>query len=104
MSENEKFSFKKLLASPFTKLFWVKALMYGSGLCVVAAIGYTFYKAYFIKPPSSQIIHAETGSNVTVIQKQVRKRFFIPFIEIYVQQPSNDDFQTGIRAGLRFEF
>ena len=101
----ESFDIKKLLKSPFTGMYWVKSVMLGLGILAILMIVFTVYKAFFKKPQLSQVITAETGSNVTVIQKADRKRFFIPFIEGSVAQSSGgDNLESAIRGGLRFEF
>jgi len=103
----EAFDVKKLATSPFTGLFWVKTIMFGLGLGCIFFIGYGVYTAYF-KPkplPQTQNITIEEGANVDIIQKQdAPKKKFIPFVEGFVEQKSGSDMETGIRAGLRFEF
>lgn len=74
------------------------------GLLFIALLGYTMYRAYIKKPDPNQLIRAENGSNVTVVQNNQTKRKFIPFVEVYGEQKSSEHFQTGLRAGLRFEF
>ena len=49
----EKFSFTKLIQSPFTGIYWVKCLMLGLGIFLILGIGYTGYKAV-VKPTSDQ--------------------------------------------------
>ena len=105
MAEGEKFSIKKLVASPFTGLYWVKTSMYGLGLAALFFIGFGLWKAYFKKPEPTQSIHAEAGSNVKVIQYNERKKTLIPFVEVYVdQRAGQDNLGGGIRAGVRFEW
>lgn len=104
MSEKESFDIKKMVASPFTGLYWVKTVMFSLGAVVLFFISFAVYKAYIKKPEPSQAIHAESGSHVTVVQQNQKKRVFIPFIEGGVEQPSHDDFETYLRGGLRFEF
>ena len=100
----EAFNLKKLLSSPFTGLYWTKTVMFLLGGTGILVIGFAVYKAYFKRPEPTQAIKAEAGSNVTVIQQNNRKRYFIPFMEGGIEQPTNDDWHTFIRAGLRFEF
>ena len=101
----EKIDIKKAVTSPFTGLYWIKTLMYGLGLLALLLVGYAIYKAYVKKPDPAQTIHAETGSNVKVIQYNERKKTLIPFVEAYVDQRSGDDILGGgIRAGVRFEW
>lgn len=98
----EKFDIKKFLKAPLQPVYWAKTTSYGSGLLVVALIALTVYRAYIKKPPDTNKIVAKQGSVVNIIEKS--KRMFIPFVEGYIDQPSNEHFNTGIRAGLRFEF
>jgi len=100
----EEIDLRKLVISPFTGLYWIKTLMYIFGFTVILFIGYAVYKAYIKKPEPSQAVHADAGSNVTLIQNNQRKRMFIPFIEGYVEQQKSDTLQTGLRAGCRVEF
>jgi hypothetical protein len=101
----EKIDIKKAVTSPFTGLYWVKSLMYGLGIGMLIFVGFGLWKAYFKKPDPTQTIHAETGSNVKVIQYNERKKTLIPFVEAYVDQRSGDStLGGGIRAGVRFEW
>lgn len=105
MADGERFDIKKLLKSPFTGLYWTKTVMLGLGILALIFIGYGVYKAYFKKPEPTQAIHAEAGSNVKVIQYNERKKTLIPFIEGFVEQKSDGSrWNTGMRAGLRFEW
>ena len=61
------------------------------------------YQTFFNKKPTQSIV-AQKGSNVQVTQINKTSRFFIPFIEGFVEQKSNSDMNTGIRGGLRIEF
>lgn len=78
--------------------------MFGGGVLALVVAGYGIYKAYFKKPEPTQMIRAEKGSNLTVVQHNERKKTLIPFVEGYIDQPSDHDFETGIRAGVRFEW
>ena len=102
--EAEGFDLKKLLSSPFSSLYWTKTVMFSLGAFVIFFVGFAVYKAYMKKPDSTQTIRAETGSSVTVVQNNERKKSLIPFVEAGIDQPSDDDFSTYIRAGLRFEW
>lgn len=101
---SEAFDIKKLLKSPLTGLYWTKTIMFGLGITVLLFVGYAVYKAYVKKPESTQTIRAEEGSNVTVIQNNERRKSLIPFVEGFVEQKAHSEFNTGIRAGLRFEW
>ena len=61
--------------------------------------GLILYRAFFMKTTVVKV-----GKGGTAIINQVKKRFFIPFIEGYAGQENDRDMHTGIRAGLRFEF
>ena len=105
MAEGEKISIVKAVTSPFTGLYWVKTLMYIFGAAVLFFVSFAIYKAYIKKPEPTQSIHAATGSNVTVVQNNERKKTLIPFVEAYVDQRSGySSLGGGIRAGVRFEW
>lgn len=104
MAAGEGFNIKKLLVSPLTQMYWVKVIMMTLGASTLLFIGYAVYKAYVKKPDSSQSIVAKKGSVVTVNQINDRKKTLIPFVEGYIDQPSDGNFRTGIRAGIRFEW
>ena len=101
---DEKFNLVKLVSSPFTGLYWVKTVMYSLGGIAIFLIIFSVYKAFIKKPDATQSVVAQTGSTVQVIQNTVRKRYFIPFVEAYVEQQQSNELATGIRAGVRFEF
>ena len=103
VKDKERFSIKKLALSPFNPLYWIKTSSLGAGLLIIALIGFTVYRAY-ISPRGTQKIVAGKGSNVTVIQDNQRKRFLIPFVEVFVEQSRVNDLNTGIRGGVKFEF
>jgi len=46
----EPFDIKKLVLSPLTGLYWVKAWMLGLGIFTILFVGYGLYKAYIKKP------------------------------------------------------
>jgi len=102
----EPFSVKKALdfspvamgkvSSIGIKLFFI--------LVILFCIGYTIYTLFFPKPTQTQIIKAEKGAVLNIQQKQTTRRFFIPFIEGGVEQRSDRNMSTYLRAGLRIEF
>ena len=101
----EPIDIKKLVAYPATPIFWWKSVLYGLGIGMLVFVGWAVWKAYFKKPDSTQTIHAETGSNVKVIQYNERKKTLIPFVEAYVDQRSgNDTLGGGVRGGVRLEW
>ena len=107
MAEGEKFNLKKLVASPFTGLYWTKTGMYGLGLAALLFVGFTFWKAYFKKPEptNTQNIQAQAGSNVQVQHIYERKKTLIPFAEVYTEQKSKvEGLSFGVRVGMRFEW
>jgi hypothetical protein len=103
MAEAEKFSITKFFGSFFQWLPWVKTLRYAIGVGAIVFALIFIYKAFFGKT-QTQVIRAESGSNVRINQINVVKKTFIPFIEAGVEQRANSDMSTYIRAGLRVEF
>ena len=100
----EEFNLKKLMQSPFSPLYWTKTVMFMAGAFIILMIGFAVYKAYFKRAEPSQLIRAAKGSTVTVVQNNERKKTLIPFIEAGLEQPSNNDWNTYIRGGVRFEW
>ena len=68
-------------------------------LVIIFFVGITIYRAFF---KGDTVVNVGRGG--TAIIQQVRKRFFIPFIEGGIEQRRTQDMTTYIRAGLRFEF
>jgi hypothetical protein len=88
---------------------WYKALGMGWRLLLVAAIGLTIYKAYFVKTQTQRnMITAQPGSTVIIQQKQEEKKktWWIPspFVDLYTFVESNDRKGFGTRFGGRWEF
>ena len=61
--------------------------------------GFTVWSA-FMKP--TQKVTVQKGGQATFIEKPAR--FFIPYIEVGVEQNRWQDVGTYVRAGLRIEF
>jgi len=103
---DDKFSLLKFLGSFFQWLPWIKTLRFGLGLVIVAFVGFTVYKAFFVRTQQqTQKIVVEKGATAIIQQKQeLPRRRFIPFVEGFVEQRSQNTMQSGIRAGLRFEW
>ena len=114
---SEKFSIIKLLKSPFSKMFWVKSIMFLFGIGFLAFVAYGVYKAYFKKPPDTQaqivkIESPQAGSVINFGQKNSDDdSFFDPFAEVYVEgsrdlynQDDRDPFavRAVIKLGIRF--
>ena len=99
----EPFDIKKFFDLSPTALG--KSISIGWKLLLVLLVIFTIYRAWIIpKQKQTQQITVESGGQATIIQKQDRKRFLIPFVEGFVEQSRNNQMNTGIRAGLRFEF
>ena len=86
-----------------TKKTALKSVAFGVWLALFVLAGFTIYKAFFVKT-SQQMIVAKKGSKVEVTQINKASRFFIPYIEAGVEQRSDSNMGTYIRAGLRVEF
>jgi len=99
--EEEKITASKLVKGAVKPKTGIKAFVFGLWIFVFVATGFTVYRAYF-RPLPTQNIKAEKGSNVNIYNQP--KKFFIPFIEGGVEQRSNADMGTYIRAGIRIEF
>ena len=65
--------------------------------------GFTLWSA-FIKETKKVNIKVEKGGQADIDLREERKKIFIPFLEAYIDQRSNSDLASGIRAGLRIEF
>lgn len=98
----EPFSISKAIKSFFSGLDWFKALMIGLKILGIAFIGLTIYRAYFMETQSQTQIFRGNVKQVTI--RQDRKKVFIPFIEGGVEKNNQTEFETYMRAGLRFEF
>lgn len=106
MDESEKFDIKKMVSAPLTGIFWAKVVMFSLGAVLLFLLGYAVYKAY-IKKPQAEVkneIKVESGSSLHIDQRIDRKKVLIPFVEGYVEQRTSENFQTGLRAGVRFEW
>lgn len=100
---DEKFSLKKFFSAPANPLYYAKVASLWGGPVLLLLIGYTCYRAYFKRIDTNKVI-AQEGSIVNIVGD--RKKTFIPFVEGFVEKNANTDqeFNTGIRAGLRFEW
>lgn len=79
---------------------WVKGFL---PILFLGLLGFTIWKAFFVKEQSQKII-VQKGATALIQQKQeAPKRFFIPFIEAGVEQRSDSNMGTYIRAGMRIE-
>ena len=97
-----KFSLKEFFVGG-GKESWFKSWGYGWRLILTLAIlffvGIVIWRAFFMKTTTVHV-----GKGGTAIINQVKKRFFIPFVEGGIEKNSDVDLDTYIRAGLRFEF
>lgn len=94
---------KKFFSSFFQTVPWIKTLRYAIGIAVIigVAIGISYILGKF-KPQTQKIDLRGSSGKITINQSP--KKYFIPFIEPYLQKDSRDGFDTGIRAGCRVEF
>lgn len=103
---------KKFLASFFQVVPWVKNLRFILGAVIVAFIGFTVYRAYFVKQvQQTQNAHitAQPGStvNYTTVQNAEKKRKWwvpAPFVDVYTFVQTDDTQGFGVRFGGRWEF
>ena len=101
---NEKITAKHFITGIVKPKTAVKSVALGLWLFLFVAIGFTVWRAYFKKPDPTQTINVAKGATAKIIQQNAPKKTFIPFIEAGVEQRSNADMSTYIRAGLRIEF
>jgi len=102
---NEKVSVKKFATGFVQPVEWWKAasvaIKIGLGLLLCYMVYATFIQK---KQTQTQSITVEKGGKAIIQQRQARKRFIIPFIEVGVEQRQDDNLGTYIRGGVRFEF
>ena len=110
---SDPFSFKKLIASPFTGMYWIKVIMFMFGMGFILMVVRAFYIAY-IHPPKTQtqavqIINPQKGANINIGQKGDGKKSWLdPYLEVFVEGTkgiyNSDQYEgkVGVRLGLRF--
>jgi len=97
----EKFSLTKFIMSFFEWLPWLKTLRHLFGILIILTfVGFIYMK--FFKGNEQSTTFKGDVKEVNIISQP--KKFFIPFVEGFAEQQSDQDFSTGIRGGLRFEF
>jgi hypothetical protein len=97
---DEKFSIVKFFSSFTQWLPWVKTLRYAIGIAIV--LGVVFFVYLKFKPQNQTTTFSGAVGKVNIIQNT--KKLFIPFVEGGVEKNNNTNYETFIRAGLRFEF
>jgi hypothetical protein len=97
----EKFSLQKFVMSFFQWLPWLKTFRHLIGILIVILIVAFIYTKFFAKETQNTTFQGDVDE-VNIISQP--KKFFIPFVEGFVEQQSDRDMSTGIRGGLRFEF
>ena len=102
MADTEKVSLGKFAHSFVELLPWVKTIRYCVGAALILGVALFIYLKF--KPQTQNTTFSGSVGKVNIIQSN--KRFFIPFVEGGVEKNtnSNRDFDTYLRAGLRFEF
>jgi hypothetical protein len=96
----------------FSPVVWSKALKMGLILAVVALLGLTIYKAYFVptqKQTQTNTITAQPGSTVNIGQSQSSAKarpWWLPrlFTELYAFAESDSRTGIGSKVGARWEF
>lgn len=98
----EKFSISKFFGSFFQVLPWIKTIRYCLGAALILGVALFIYLKF--KPQTQTTTFSGSVGKVNIIQNT--KRAFIPFVEGGVEKNTNSkrDFDTYLRAGLRFEF
>ena len=103
--DKQKFNLKYLFKgdSENSMKDWFKSWGLGWRLIITLAIlffvGITIWRAFFMKTTS---VTVQKGGTANIYNQP--KRFFIPFIEGGVEQRSDRNMGTYIRAGLRIEW
>lgn len=111
MAENEKFSFKKFIDFSPPALYTVAGLTLKVAIITLLIYGgYTIWQTFFgpsgdnINEPTINVSEGGTAT-YNVIQQQSRKRFLIPFVEVYADlEEEQKDVDFGVRVGARFEW
>jgi len=118
---NEPFSIKKMLSGFINPITWSKSIVIGGILAIILIVGFTIYRAYFLKTGSNvnkPVVVALPGSTmgpVTFHSEQKvedKKRAWwkpIPYVAVFGGARSKDntfDFEPeyGAQAGLRWDF
>lgn len=79
---------------------WFKTAGYGWRLLLILFAIFVIWRAFFMKTTSVHV-----GSGGTAIINQARKRFLIPFTEVFTGKEKNyPDLNYGVKVGVRFEF
>jgi hypothetical protein len=67
--------------------------------------GYSIYRFFFPKKSTqSNQITVQSGGQATIIQKNDRQRWIIPFVECGAEARDKEKIGAFIRAGVRFEW
>jgi len=104
--------FKKFFLSFFQVVPWLKNIRFIAGALIILIIGFTCYRAYFMKTvqqTQNATITAQPGStvNYTTVQNAEKKRKWwvpTPFVDVYTFVQTNDTQGFGVRFGGRWEF
>jgi uncharacterized membrane protein YukC len=78
---------------------WLHTLGHSWRILLILALAFILYRAF-----SPNKTNVTVGKGGTAIINQAYKRFLIPFVEGYIDQKNDSKMNTGIRAGIRFEF
>jgi len=74
-------------------------------VALIALGGYSIYR-FFVpkKPAQSNQITVQSGGQATIIQRNERKRFVVPFVEGGAEARDREKIGAFLRAGVRVEF
>ena len=118
MAENEKFDIKKFFGSFFKGLPWIKDLRTISGIVIIVFVGFTLWRAYFVKnqtqsqtsrvivwPLSFSTINYTNSPQQSQKQEGAKRPWWLPhiFAEGYGFQEGSRT-GVGVRAGGRLEW
>lgn len=109
MAEGEKFSLVKFFKSFFQWLPWVKDLRTICTIVILVFVGFTIYRAYFVKAQQqTQKIVIQKGASAVIQQKQeIPKRSWwipSPYVRINTFTKTNGEKGLGTEFGAEWKW
>ena len=99
---DERFSIAKFFSSFTQALPWIKTLRYAIGIALILGVCLFVYFRFFAKQQIMTNVFKGKVEKVEIHQNP--KKALIPFVEGGVEKNNRTDFETYLRAGLRWEF